>query len=147
MSCSVGAQDEIEVCESDPWWWGVISDHLEAVSPWNACRQFSQTIMHIYDEGIRNEIGIPYEEFVSESIPETPAVYQILGPGLKVLYVGKAVNLRARFGKSGKSHHKNDLAMCGKCRIRFWFCERSDIALIETVLIRQLLPLWNDRIA
>ncbi|HLE00688.1 MAG TPA: nucleotide excision repair endonuclease [Bdellovibrionota bacterium] len=84
-----------------------------------------------------------------ESLPTVPGVYRMLNQDEKVVYVGKAKNLRRRLGqyrnaKRCKRDRKMLAILKSASRIVFETCATDlDAVLLETRLIQELKPRWN----
>jgi excinuclease ABC subunit C len=88
------------------------------------------------------------EKFIS-SLPVTPGVYFIHDAEDRLIYIGKAKNLRRRLSqyrnaKRRKKHAKMKAIVGQATRIEYQLCE-TDLAvtLLETELIQKHRPLWN----
>lgn len=86
----------------------------------------------------------------AEDLPTVPGVYRFLGAGGVVLYVGKAVDLRARVRQYLQGHD-------GRAMVPFLVSEAVDVAvvvtrtekealLLENTLIKQHQPRYNARL-
>lgn len=82
-----------------------------------------------------------------EQMPSTPGVYQMLGDGGKVLYIGKANNIKKRVSSyTSTARHGNRIArMISKTRNMRYTITRTetDALLLEASLIKQLRPKYN----
>lgn len=76
-----------------------------------------------------------------KALPDTPCVYFVLGADGQVVYVGKTVNLRARWG----NHHclsraKNRTDM----KLAWLEAPPAFLAVIEAMFILSFKPEWNQ---
>lgn len=88
---------------------------------------------------------LPKQEF--ESLPDTPGVYYFQNKKGKVVYVGKAVNIKKRvsghFSNNSPGKQKQDF-MRDVYHIRYTQCPTEQDALkLETREIKRLWPLYN----
>ena len=82
------------------------------------------------------------------SFPSSPGIYFFKDKAGKVLYVGKANNLRARvrqyFMRSGNRHPKTEALVRESARVSFKLCESEVDALIaEARFIKKYAPKYN----
>ena len=83
------------------------------------------------------------------TVPTTPGVYRVLDATGRVVYVGKAVNLRRRLSQyrnasRRKKHKKMREIVKSAASIAFEPCATElEAELCETALIRDLRPRWN----
>ncbi len=87
----------------------------------------------------------------SELIPDKPGSYQFKDAHGRVIYVGKAINLRSRINSyfaSPKSLHPRTLNMVTAARSVEWIEVRNDIEalILEHSLINQYSPRFNVRL-
>lgn len=87
-------------------------------------------------------------EFI-QTVPQSPGVYRIFDVNGKLVYVGKAKNLRRRLSqyrnaKRRKKHAKMREIVGGADSIQFELCASdADACLLEARLIQELRPKWN----
>jgi len=81
-------------------------------------------------------------------IPQTTGVYQFIGKGRKILYVGKAVNLKARIAshfENAKKDPKEALILASSLKIKTIATPSEFQALLlETQLIKKHKPKYNS---
>ena len=87
----------------------------------------------------------------SELIPDKPGSYQFKDAHGRVIYVGKAINLRSRINSyfaSPKSLHPRTLSMVTAAKSVEWIEVRNDIEalILEHSLINQYSPRFNVRL-
>jgi len=87
----------------------------------------------------------------SELIPDKPGSYQFKDAHGRVIYVGKAINLRSRINSyfaSPESLHPRTLSMVTTARSVEWIEVRNDIEalILEHSLINQYSPRFNVRL-
>ncbi len=84
-----------------------------------------------------------------ESVPRGPGVYRFLNGTGRIIYIGKAVNLRRRLGQYRKARrlkrHRRMAAIVREAvSLSFERCELElDALLLEDRLIREHRPKWN----
>lgn len=88
------------------------------------------------------------ERDVRLALPDTPGVYRMLGPGGRILYVGKATSLKARvntYFRPSQKHASDKLEMLTQVRkIEVTPCATAlEAALLETDLIKLHTPPYN----
>jgi len=88
------------------------------------------------------------QDFVS-GLPACPGVYRMFNAESRLIYVGKAKNLRRRLGQyrnAGrlKKHRKMRSIIAGAARIEYSICESDlEACLLEMKLIQAHRPKWN----
>lgn len=88
------------------------------------------------------------QEFL-ESLPTAPGIYRVFDSEEKLIYVGKAKNLRRRLlqyrnAKRRKKHHKMRVIVRDAARIETLVCgDELEAVLLEARLIQELRPKWN----
>ncbi|MCX6198795.1 MAG: exonuclease domain-containing protein [Bacteroidetes bacterium] len=108
----------------------------------------SESIFKFLKRGSKEQAlppNLPKAEF--EKLPDTPGVYYFLNKKGKVVYVGKAVNLKKRvsihFTNNSPAKQKQDF-MREIFHLRFTVCENEQEALaLETEEIKKLWPQFN----
>ncbi len=85
---------------------------------------------------------------LSPSLPKLPGVYRYLDEKDKILYVGKAKNLKSRissyFGNKKHQSHKTKLLIKNAARIEYTVVETEhDAFLLENTLIKKFQPRYN----
>jgi DNA polymerase-3 subunit epsilon len=88
------------------------------------------------------------ERDVRLALPDAPGVYRMLGPGGRILYVGKATSLKARvntYFRPSQKHASDKLEMLTQIqKIEVTPCETAlEAALLETDLIKLHAPPYN----
>jgi excinuclease ABC subunit C len=82
-----------------------------------------------------------------KTLPESPGVYQFFDSDEKILYVGKAVNLKKRVGSYFTKTHQNGKTRVMVRKIRsvrhIVVATESDALLLENNLIKNLQPRYN----
>jgi len=91
-------------------------------------------------------IGFDIDAFLQQ-LPGRPGVYRMHNAEHKVIYVGKAVNLKNRVTSyfRGKSHNNKTQAMVSKIasiEVTITHSE-AEALLLENTLIKQLMPVYN----
>ena len=84
----------------------------------------------------------------AKELPSAPGVYQFFGRGKRLLYVGKAVNLRSRvssYFQPAGGHTRKNVEMVGRVRTIEFEETRSELSalLLEARLIKSLQPKYN----
>jgi len=85
---------------------------------------------------------------ISGSLPRQPGVYRFLNPEGKVIYVGKAKNLRSRlssyFGEKKHQYFKTMTMVKHAHHFEYTIVEsEQDALLLENTLIKQIQPRYN----
>ena len=85
------------------------------------------------------------------NVPDAPGIYQMIGPGDEILYIGKAVSLRNRvrsYFQDGAAHHPRTVAMIERVvDVRTIVVNNEVEALIlEANLIKRYQPPYNVRL-
>lgn len=88
------------------------------------------------------------ERDVRLALPDAPGVYRMLGPGGRILYVGKATSLKARvntYFRPNQKHAYDKLEMLTQVqKVEVTLCETAlEAALLETDLIKLHAPPYN----
>jgi len=93
-----------------------------------------------------NKVGKDLNAIVS-FLPENPGVYQFINSQEKIIYVGKAKNIKKRVSSYFQKNHENAKIniLVGKiCDIRYIVVEsEQDALLLENNLIKKLQPRYN----
>ena len=82
------------------------------------------------------------------TIPKSAGVYKFIGPGNRILYIGKATNLNSRFnsyfrGRKGKGSRLNEMLSIA-CDFSYDILPSAlEAAIIEQSLIKKYKPLYN----
>jgi len=126
--------------------WSHLVDALGArgIADWTA---LSAWLASPHDAGPRRRV-YPMPRALRLSVPAAPGVYRMLRVGGDVLYVGKAVSLRARvnswFRKQSKVHERS-LEMLAQARDLEWTVTDTGVeaALLEADEIKRLRPPYN----
>ncbi len=108
----------------------------------------SESILKFLKRGSKEQAlppNLPKEEF--EKLPQRPGVYYFLNKKGKVVYVGKAVNIKKRvsghFSNNSPAKQKQDF-MREIFHLRFTECENEQEAFaLETKEIKKLWPQFN----
>ncbi|HMQ86178.1 MAG TPA: excinuclease ABC subunit UvrC [Flavilitoribacter sp.] len=87
-------------------------------------------------------------KLISDTVPKDPGVYRFFDEAGKILYVGKAKNLRNRvssyFGERQDRAHKTRVMVKHAHRIEFTIVEtEADALLLENTLIKKHQPRYN----
>ena len=82
------------------------------------------------------------------SLPKQPGVYRFLNPEGKVIYVGKAKNLKSRlssyFGDKKQQYFKTLTMVKHAHHVEYTIVEsEQDALLLENTLIKQIQPRYN----
>ncbi|MEP6646919.1 MAG: excinuclease ABC subunit UvrC, partial [Saprospiraceae bacterium] len=85
---------------------------------------------------------------ISGSLPKQPGVYRFLNQEGKVIYVGKAKNLRSRlssyFGEKKQQYFKTITMVKNAHHVEYTIVEsEQDALLLENTLIKQIQPRYN----
>ncbi|MEO6132092.1 MAG: excinuclease ABC subunit UvrC [Saprospiraceae bacterium] len=85
---------------------------------------------------------------ISGSLPKEPGVYRFLSSEGKVIYVGKAKNLRSRlssyFGEKKQQYFKTITMVKNAHHVEYTIVEsEQDALLLENTLIKQIQPRYN----
>jgi len=85
--------------------------------------------------------------FKLNNLPDKPGVYQFYNKEGKIIYVGKAINLKKRVSSYFNRNHINKklhVLVSNICDIQYIVLEtESDALLLENNLIKKLLPRYN----
>jgi excinuclease ABC subunit C len=91
-------------------------------------------------------LKVPDHKIIVSSLPEKPGVYQFIDESGKIIYVGKAKNLRKRVASyfSGNQSGKTNALLRKTVHIRHIIVENeSDALLLENNLIKRYQPRYN----
>ena len=85
---------------------------------------------------------------IAGSLPKQPGVYRFLNPEGKVIYVGKAKNLKSRissyFGEKKHQYFKTLTMVKHAHHFEYTIVEsEQDALLLENTLIKQIQPRYN----
>lgn len=84
----------------------------------------------------------------NSKLPQVPAVYFVVRPDRRVMYIGKAANLRNRWSTANQYHKVLFEAWCGDCYIKWVDMTGASIAEIAEREISEIAkhqPPWNSQ--
>jgi len=98
-----------------------------------------------------HDLGFPQAAAKARALPQTPGVYLMKDAAGRVIYVGKAKNLRSRagsyFSKTAAEELRTAYWVTEICDIDFVECESEvDALLMESRLIKDVQPKYNKEL-